>query len=112
MPRSRRNSFKIMKIKKGDNVKIMTGKDRGKTGKVIKVDEKSGRLAVEGVNLYKKHVRPKRQGEKGEVVSVARPLAASNVMLVCSSCSRATRVGFRVDDGNKTRYCKKCKVAI
>jgi len=101
-----------MKIKKGDNVKILKGKDRGKTGKVIKVDKKANRLTVEGVNLFKKHVRPKRQGEKGEIVSVARPLSASNVMLICPSCNRATRIGFRSENEKKTRYCKKCQSAI
>ncbi len=101
-----------MKIHKGDNVKIMKGKDRGKTGRVIKVDEEKGRLTVEGVNLFKKHVRPKRQSEKGEVVSVARPLAVSNVRLLCPSCGKATRVGFRIDKEIKERYCKKCKSAI
>ncbi len=90
----------------------MKGKDRGKTGKVIKVDKRANRLTVEGVNLFKKHVRPKRQGEKGEVVSVARPLSASNAMLLCPSCSKPTRVGMRTDGGKKTRYCKKCKSAI
>ncbi len=98
-----------MKIKKGDTVKIITGKDRNKTGKVMKVLPKKSRVLIEGLNLYKKHVRPKTQGEKGQTVMVPRPLGVSNVMLVCSVCGQATRIGFRKEGDNKVRYCKKCK---
>ena len=98
-----------MKIKKGDNVKIMIGKDRGKIGKVIKVNPKNDKVTVESLNLYKKNVRPKRQGEKGQIVSVPRPLPASRAMLVCSSCNKPVRVGFRLEKEKKVRYCKKCK---
>lgn len=98
-----------MRIKKGDTVKVISGKDRGKTGAVIKVSPEGGRVSVEGVNLYKKRSRPKRQGQKGETVRVVRPITASNVMLVCKSCKRATRVGFRMEGGRKIRYCKKCQ---
>ncbi len=101
-----------MKIKKGDKVKIISGKDKGKEGKVIKVIQSIGRVSVEGVNVYKKHVRPKRQEEKGEVVSVARPLSLSNVMLVCPACGKATRGGFLVEEAKKTRVCKKCGATI
>lgn len=97
-----------MRIKKGDTVKILKGKDRGKTGKVIKVDERNERLTVEGINLYKKHVRPKRQGEKGEIIEVSRPFAASKAMIICPSCGKSTRVGYRRSEGEKSRYCKKC----
>lgn len=92
-----------MNIKKGDTVRVIAGKDRGKTGKVVHVIPSAGRVTVEGVNVYKKHVRPKRQGEKGETVEVSRPLNASNVMLLCPSCGEPTRLG---------RSCKKCKVAF
>ncbi|MCP6720385.1 MAG: 50S ribosomal protein L24 [Patescibacteria group bacterium] len=98
-----------MKIHKGDTVKVLAGKDKSKTGKVIKVNPNNSRVTVEGVNLYKKHVRPKRQGEKGEIVQVVRPINSSNLMLVCSSCNRATRVGYRLENDKKVRYCKKCK---
>lgn len=107
-----------MKIKKGDTVKIISGKDRGKTGTVIRVfsvrggEDVASKISVEGINLYKKRVRPKRQGEKGQTVLVPRPLAASNVKLVCKNCKRATRVGMRIEGGRKVRYCKKCKAAI
>ena len=73
-----------MHIKKGDTVKILAGKDKGKTGKVTNVDKKNCRVSVEWLNMFKKHVRPKRQGDKGEVVHLSRPMDSSNVMLVCS----------------------------
>jgi large subunit ribosomal protein L24 len=97
-----------MKLKKGDKVKIITGKDKNKQGKILKVFPKKNKVLVEGLNLYKKHVKPRRQGEKGEIVNVPRPLYASNVMLVCSSCGKAVRVGFRFEGEKKVRYCKKC----
>ena len=98
-----------MKIKKGDQVKILSGKDRGKAGAVFTVFSEEGRVTVEGLNLYKKRVRPKRAGQKGETVSVPRPMSVSNVMLVCSSCKKPSRVGHRLEGKNKVRYCKKCK---
>ncbi len=102
-----------MRIKKGDTIKIISGKDSGKTGKVIRVDYKTGKITVEGVNVYKKHVRAKRQGEKGEVVSVTRPLPGSNALLVCPSCGKAVRVGMKSEEGTKkSRFCRKCKATI
>ncbi len=101
-----------MKIHKGDNIKITTGKDTGKSGKVLKVFPDKNKILIEGLNLYKKHVRPKNQGEKGQVVSVPRPIDASNVMLVCSSCGGAVKIGYRVEEKTKKRYCKKCSAII
>ena len=101
-----------MKLKKGDTVKLLTGKDRGKTGKILRVDTKRGKVLVEGLHMFKKHVRPRRQGEKGEVVSLARPMDISNVMLVCHSCRAATRVGYQISGKTKNRICKKCKAVL
>ena len=101
-----------MKIKKNDNIKIMAGKDAGKNGKVLRVFPEKNKILVEGLNLYKKRVRPKNQGEKGQTVSVPRPIDASNIMLVCSACGRAVRVGYRVEGKTKKRYCKKCSALI
>jgi large subunit ribosomal protein L24 len=101
-----------MKIKKGDTVKIITGKDKGKTGKILKVLLKKDKILIEGLNLYKKHVRPKRQGEKGEVVLVPRPIDVSNVMLVCPNCNQAVKIGYRFDVERKLRICKKCGAAV
>ena len=102
-----------MDIKKGDQVKIMTGKDRSKTGTVLRVLLQENRLVVEGLNLYKKRARPKTAGQKGEMVALPRPIHASNVMLVCASCKRTTRVGHHADGkGKKNRICKKCKAIV
>lgn len=101
-----------LRIKKGDNVKVRIGKDRGKTGKVTAVDQKTGRIVIDGLNTVKKHVRPRRQGEKGEIVAVSRSIPAGNVMVVCPSCGAATRVGARMDGEKKVRTCKKCQATI
>jgi len=101
-----------MNIKKGDNVKIMAGKDRGKTGKVLKMLSHESRIMVEGINVYKKHVRPKKEGEKGEIVDITRPLQIANTMLVCPSCNKPTRIGHTIKDEEKVRTCKKCKTTI
>lgn len=101
-----------MRIKKGDTVKIVSGKDRGKTGKVLEVFPVREKISVDGINLYKKHVRPKKQGEKGQLVTLIRPFAVSNVMLVCGSCKKPTRIGYEIHSGKKQRVCKKCKAAI
>ncbi|OGG40789.1 50S ribosomal protein L24 [Candidatus Jorgensenbacteria bacterium RIFCSPLOWO2_01_FULL_45_25b] len=100
-----------MRIKKGDVVKIITGKNRGKTGKVVGV-HKEGTVSVEGMNLYKKHLRPKKEGEKGQIVELSRPVKISNIMLVCSGCKKQTRVGHKEEKGKKVRICKKCKAII
>lgn len=101
-----------MKIRKNDQVKILSGKDRGKTGKVLRVIPKTGKVLVGGLNLVKKHSRPKRQGEKGQRVTVPAPVNASNLMLVCPKCSKASRVGFKISGKNKFRVCNKCKSEI
>ena len=101
-----------MKIIKGDTVKIISGKDRGKTGKVLRALPTTGRIIIDGLNLVKKTSRPKQQGEKGQTVMVPRPLAAAKAMVICSSCKQPTRVGYRADGARKVRYCKKCKAKI
>ena len=102
-----------MKIKKDDTVLIISGKDRGKKAKVLKAFPLKRRLLVEGVNLRKKHVRPKREGEKGQIVEMSAPIDVSDVKLVCPSCKKATRVGYKTelkskDQKSKIRICKKC----
>ena len=101
-----------MKILKGDIVKIISGKDRGKTGTVLRALPAADKIIIDGLNLVKKHSRPRKQGEKGQMVSVPRPLGVSKVMLVCASCKEPTRVGSRMDGSRKVRYCKKCKAKI
>lgn len=103
-----------MKIHKGDTIKVMVGKDIGKTGKVMKADSKSLTIIVEGLNMLKKHIRPKKQGEKGQTIALPQPLNISKIMLVCPNCKKAVRVGYRFEkDGTvKVRYCRKCQTKI
>lgn len=98
-----------MNLKKGDQVKILSGKDRGKTGNLLKVFPVLDRVTVEGVNTFKKRVHPKNQGEKGETVVLPRPVSASKVQLICKNCKKPTRVGYRMNGETKERYCKKCE---
>jgi len=97
-----------MKIKKGDQVLIISGKDRGRKGKVLEAFPKESKVLVEGINLRKKHVRPKRSGEKGQIVTLPAPIHVSNVKFVCSKCRKATRVEYKIVGGKKFRICKKC----
>ena len=97
-----------MKLKKGDNVLIISGKDKGKTAKILKSLPKQRKILVEGVNLKKKHVRPKRDGEKGQIVQVIAPIDASNVKIICPKCGKAARIGYKIDKDRKFRFCKKC----
>lgn len=100
-------------IRKGDQVKILNGKDRGSSGKVIHVFLKSQKATVEGRNVYTRHERPKKSGEKGQKIQFPRPLEISNLMLICPHCKKPTRVGHQTDEqGIKTRLCKKCKKRI
>lgn len=101
-----------MKIKKGDQVKIILGKDRGKKGKIIQVFSRQGLVVVEGLNLRVKHTRPKREGQKGERVQFSAPLKDSNVMLICPKCGKPTRVGYKLMEDKKSRICRKCKEVI
>lgn len=98
-----------MKIKKGDTVIMIVGKDRSKKGKVIKSWPKAGRIVVEGLNLVKKHRRPRRSGEKGQIVNVPRAVSVSNVKLLCPLCNQPTRVGYNLTETGKKRQCKKCQ---
>ena len=93
-----------MKIKKGDLVKVIAGKDKDKEGKVIVVDQKNGKVIVEGVNMMTKHTKPNAANQQGGIVTTEAPIDASNVMLVVDG--KATRVGFKVEDGKKVRIAK------
>ena len=104
--------MKKISIKKNDMVKIISGKDNGKTGKVVKVFPLKERAVVEGINLYKKHVKPKKEGEKGQVITVPRSVHISNIQLICPACGKPTRIGYVIEDKNKSRVCKKCKSRI
>jgi large subunit ribosomal protein L24 len=98
-----------MNIKKEDKVVVISGKDKGKKGKVLIAEPSSGKVVVEKVNIVTKHEKPKGQGKPGGIVHQEAPIYASKVMLVCSKCGKATRLGFKLlPGGNKVRVCKKC----
>ncbi len=100
-------------IKKNDTVKVIAGKDKGKTGKVLRVVPKKGRAVVEKLNMVKRHLRPSEQARQGGILEREAPIEMSNLMLICTKCTDPTRVGYRVlDDACKVRYCKTCKEVI
>lgn len=101
-----------MRLHKGDNVKIMIGKDSGKSGKITEVDNKNEKIMISGFNVYKKNKKPTKQGEKGQVISISRFIPVSNVQLLCKGCGEPTRVGYKIDGAKKVRICKKCKATI
>lgn len=102
-----------MKIKKADNVVMLSGKDRGKTGSVVRTDPAGGRVLVQGLNLVKRHLKPKKGGQKGQIVSIERWVSASAVAYVSKESGKATRVGWSVsDDGSKVRVDRKSGVPI
>jgi large subunit ribosomal protein L24 len=99
-----------VKFKKGDQIMVTIGKDRGKKGKIDAVFPKSQEVQVGGINLYKRHLKSRGQGKPGGIVDLPKPLEVSKVALVCPKCGLPTRVGFEVDKNKeKTRICKKCK---
>ncbi len=101
-----------MKIKKDDQVLIISGKDKGKKGKVLSVFPVLQKLIVENANLTKKHQRPKGQGQKGQIVEIPKPLHASAVKVICSKCGQPARIGYKLTEGGKFRICKKCQQEI
>lgn len=110
-----------MHVKKGDTVCLLTGKyndkysdNKGtrKTGKVLEVSPKEGKVIVEGINFVTKHVKPRRMGETGGIVKVEAPIYACKVQVYCSKCKKPVRTGVKVEDGKKIRVCKKCGVEI
>ncbi len=97
-----------MKIKKGDLVRVIYGKDKGKEGKVEKVYPTKNLVLIQGINLYKKHIKKSEKIPQGAIVSIPRPLDASKVMVICKSCQKPSRVGYQIKKDNKIRICKKC----
>jgi large subunit ribosomal protein L24 len=98
-----------LKIKKGDRVQVLTGKDRGKTGTVTRSLPTVGKLIVDGVNVAKKHQKATKATMQGGIIDKDMPIPVANVAIVCPTCGKPTRVGFKFDgDGTKVRFCKKC----
>lgn len=101
-----------MNIKKGDEVKVLAGKDKGKTGKVLEVLPAQGRVVAEGINIHIRFSRPKRQNEKGQRMEVPGAMPASKLTLVCPHCGKPTRVAHEINDSGTFRKCKKCGKTI
>ena len=100
-----------IKLKKEDTVQIVSGKDKGKSGKVLRIDREKGRVYVQGLNMVKKAIKPKSQQDKGGIIDIEAGLAVSNVMIVCKKCG-PTRIGIKVDGDTKGRVCRKCGEAL
>ena len=97
-----------MNIKKGDTVKVLSGNDKGKTGEVLEVIPKTEKVIVKGINIRKKHVKPRKQGEEGGIIPVECAIHSSKVNVVCSKCGKSTRIGISEEKEQKVRVCKKC----
>lgn len=103
----------MLKIKKNDRVKIVKGKDRGKTGKVLRINTEGNMVFVEGANILSKHTRQQDQNKPGGIIKKEGPISAANVRVICPNCSKPARIGFEVTGpGEKARVCKKCKQQI
>lgn len=98
-----------MKFRKGDKVKVIYGKDKGRDGIVERIYNKANKALVRGINIFKKHIKKSEKTPQGGVVEVPRPIDISKLMLVCPKCSKITRVGYEIVKGKKFRVCKKCK---
>lgn len=103
---------KRMKIKRGDTVKVLYGKDSGKQGKVVVVNTKTNSVVVEGINIFKKHVKGDGRTRTSEILNITKPMSVSKVMIVCNSCGKTTRIGVKRVDGKVVRVCKKCGKSI
>jgi len=101
-----------MKIKKGDTILVINGKDRNKTGKVLRVLPTQDSIVVDGINITKKHVKPSRSNPQGGIIDITKPIANSKVMVICPHCSKATRVGYQLNEKGKLRICKQCEAAV
>jgi large subunit ribosomal protein L24 len=102
-----------MKLRNGDEIVVLAGKDKGRKGKIEKILPKQGKVLIPGINVSKKHTKPRGEKQPGGIIEQIMPLPVSNVSLLCPSCGKPTRVGYQVNkDGSKTRICRKCKALI
>ena len=101
-----------MKLKKGDEVKIVRGKDKGKSGKIERVFPKVDKVLVNGVNQFKRHLKKRSENSQSEIMTLTKPLTVTNVALVCPKCHLTTRVAYKIEKGGKVRICSKCKAEI
>src|ERR1044071_1524113 len=101
------------KIKKGDTVMVISGRERGKTGKVLSLTPGDGKIAVEKLNIIKRHTKPSQKVRQGGIIEREAPMSLSNVMFLCGNCNKATRLGIRMlEDGRRVRVCRKCNEVV
>jgi len=111
--KKKKNISKIVKIKKNDTVVVITGKDKGKFGRVVGLSKKTGRILIEGINIIQKHMAPNQKYQQGGIIKKEASINVSNIMLKCNKCNQATRVEHvNLEDGRKVRVCKKCSEII
>lgn len=101
-----------MRINKGDTVKVLSGNDKGKTGEVLEVIPKTNKIVVKGVNVRKKHMKPRKQGDEAGIISVECAIHSAKVNVVCPKCGKATKIGYVEEKGKKVRVCKKCNAKL
>jgi len=101
-----------MFVRKNDTVVVLSGRDKGKEGKIMSADPKSGKLIVEGISVGKRHKKPRKQGQPGGILKIETPIYAAKVMRVCPKCKKPTRHAVKVTPGGKVRVCKKCSAEI
>lgn len=101
-----------MKVKKGDTVQVLSGNYKGKTGEVLEVMPKQEKVIVKGINIRKKHVKPRKQGDEGGIISVEAAIHTSKVNVVCPKCNKPARIGYKMEKDGKVRICKKCGTVI
>jgi large subunit ribosomal protein L24 len=101
-----------MKLKKGDKVEVLSGNDKGKKGEILETIPKKNKIIVKGINIRKKHVKPKKQGQEGGIIPLEVAINASKVNIVCSKCNKPTRIGITLEKEGKVRICKKCGAKI
>ena len=101
-----------MRIKKGDTVQVLAGNDKGKTGEVLEVIPKDSKVIVKGINVRKKHIKPRKQGEEGGIIPLECAIDSSKVNVVCPKCGKSTRIEYKIEDDKKVRICKKCGAKI
>ena len=101
-----------MRIKKGDTVQVLAGNDKGRTGEVLEVIPKDSKVVVKGVNVRKKHIKPRKQGEEGGIIPVECAIDSSKVNVVCPKCGKSTRIEYKIEENKKVRICKKCGAII
>ena len=101
-----------MKIRKGDTVQVLSGNDKGKTGEVLEIIPNTQKIIVKGINIRKKHIKPRKQGEEGGIIPVECAIHSAKVNVVCPKCGKATRIGYEIEKDEKVRVCKKCGAKI